>query len=720
MRLVIAEKRSVALAIAQALDPNPQQSDDYIQADGNLVSWAQGHLVDLTEPDGYEQWSDPHWSMGQLPIIPQQWKWKIRSEKGAGSRYRTLVSLMRRPDVDTLVNACDPDREGEGIFHRIVAHSGIHKPALRLWVASLDEHAIRSAWQGMKPIHDYQGLAAASDARAKSDWLIGMNATRAYTLTYRQRLNVGRVQTPTLAMIVARDEQIAGHKPTLFWTVIADMGGWHLTSSRIDSQAVAENLCAEAENGVFRILKTERKTVHDKPPRLYDLTSLQKDMSRLHGMTAAATLAALQHLYELKLATYPRTDSQYITGDDLPMLQQLTGSQRIVQGFVDRHTLTPAPRLELTVNDGKVAGHTAILPTLQLDGSRLAGLTDGERHVAVRIVRRMWEAIGDDHTHLVTTVEAQLDGGNDMIWTSRSDETIRPGWKGISPEPAVAAEENNDETDPVRSVIPANLTDGIITGPVGPVTVKQGETKPPKPYTEATLLSAMEHASRTLEDKNLKHALDDDALHSGGIGTPATRAGIIEQLVSGRYVERKGKQLRSTDKGRLLISVVTPELKDVALTARWEQTLTDLAESRDNIDGIERDFLSQVASLCEAIPEKAEASLAHVPRPAQTDKESFGACPRCGKPVIKTGSLWQCSSNKSEKTADGEWKQTEGCGFKIFGTLSGKKLTDATIRKLLAGKQTRVSGFVSRRTGKGFDAILAIDPERGVRMQFDR
>lgn len=720
MRLVIAEKRSVALAIAQAIDPSPQQADGYMIAGDNLVSWAQGHLVDLVEPNGYEQWSDAHWAMEQLPIIPQQWKWKITEERGAGNRYRLLVSLMRRNDVDTIVNACDPDREGEGIFHRIVTYSGIHKPALRLWVASLDEQAIRSAWDKMQPIGDYYGLAAASDARAKADWLIGMNATRAYTLTYRQRLNVGRVQTPTLAMIVTRDEQIAGHKPTLFWTVIADMGGWHLTSPRIDSQTIAENLRSETNNGVFHMMKVERKTMQDKPPHLYDLTSLQKDMSRLHGMTAAATLTALQHLYELKLATYPRTDSQYITSDDLPMLQHLMSTGRLVQGFVDHRTLTPAPRLELTVNDTKVAGHTAILPTLQLDSEKLNTLTNDEQRVMIQVVRRMWEAVGDDHTHLVTSVEAQLNSDTGMIWTSRSDETIKPGWTSISPKPATAEDDNTDATDPVRSIIPANLSVGIDTRPVGLAIVKQGETKPPKPYTEATLLSAMEHASRTLEDKELKHALDDDALHSGGIGTPATRASIIEQLVSGRYVERKGKQLRSTHKGQLLVNAVAPELKDVALTARWEQTLTDLTETHDNIDNLEHEFLTQVAALCESIPAKAEASLARVPRPSKADKDSFGVCPRCGKPVIKTGSLWQCSSNKNEKTADGKWQQIDGCGFKIYSTLSGKKLTDAIVRKLLEGKQTRVSGFVSKRTGKGFTAILALDSERGVRMQFDK
>ena len=299
------------------------------------------------------------------------------------------------------------------IFRRIADMEGSHKPELRLWVASLEAEAIQSAWRAMKPESEYQGLAWSAEIRSKADWLIGMNASRAYSLLYNARFSVGRVQTPTLAMIAERDRQIRNHKPVPFWTVIADMGGWRLSSERIDSKDAAMLLCGQAEHGRFRIMSVNRRRVNDRPPRLYDLTGLQKDMSRLHGMTAARTLQALQHLYELKLATYPRTDSRYITHDDLETLTALLESGRLAHGFVTREGIPGHPRPELAVNDAKVAGHTAILPTMQLDAGKLEGLDDDERKVMTRIVRRMWEAVGDDHVHIVTEVKARLSDDTD-------------------------------------------------------------------------------------------------------------------------------------------------------------------------------------------------------------------------------------------------------------------------------------------------------------------
>ena len=326
MRLVIAEKHSVAQAIGQALGDS-ESHDGYITAGGVLISWAQGHLVGLAMPDAYqgEAWADPHWSMESLPVAPAAWKWAVSHEKGADKRYRELVALASRDDVDELVNACDPDREGEAIFRRVMEHAGIDKPSLRLWVASLDEHAIRDAWRSMRPESDYRGLGDAADARAKADWLVGMNASRAHTVAYRRRLSVGRVQTPTLAMVADRDRQIAHHVEKPFWKVVVPMGGWTLTGERLDDRTDAEALksIVDAPDFTFQVFSVQRRTVHERPPRLYDLTGLQKDMSRLHGLTAARTLAALQSLYEKRLATYPRTDSQYITHDDLDTLRDL-------------------------------------------------------------------------------------------------------------------------------------------------------------------------------------------------------------------------------------------------------------------------------------------------------------------------------------------------------------------------------------------------------------
>lgn len=735
MRLVIAEKHSVAQAIGQALG-GMENHDGYITAGGSLISWAQGHLVNLAMPDAYqgEAWADPHWSMESLPIAPAAWKWAVSHEKGADKRYRELVALASRDDVDELVNACDPDREGEAIFRRVMEHAGIDKPALRLWVASLDEHAIRDAWNGMRPESDYQGLGDAADARSKADWLVGMNASRAHTVAYRRRLSVGRVQTPTLAMVVDRDARIAGHVAKPFWRVEAPMGGWKLAGERLDKREDAETLLriVNSDDFAFSIFKAERKQQHDAPPRLYDLTGLQKDMSRLHGLTAARTLAALQSLYEKKLATYPRTDSQYITHDDLDTLRGLTEGDRLVNGFIEPAAKPERPRLELTVNDAKVAGHTAILPTMQADKAALDELGDDERLVLVRVARRMWEAVGDDYVHDVTNVVANIDPHwcekhpdegrllpeGECRFTSRSDQPVSLGWHAIEHDGPQEDQDDNDEA--AGNIIPANLVTGVSIAPVPQcgATLSEGQTKPPKPFTEATLLAAMEHASRWVEDKELKAALDDDESHSGGIGTPATRANIIEQLVHAGYMERKGRQLRSTAEGRLLVKVVTPELRDVKLTAQWESMLSAIEHGQGDEDA----FLRQIGRMCAGLPARVRTMAASDEgvKAVETARaqNSCGPCPRCGKPVVKTGSIWQCSTNKSRKTEDGRWVQAAGCGFKLFGQVAGKKLTDSMVRRLLAGRKVKASGLKSR-AGKTFDAYLLIDRIKGVRLDFD-
>ena len=326
-------------------------------------------------------------------------------EKGADRQYGIVSELMRRDDVEALVNACDPDREGEAIFRRIVRHAGIRKPMSRLWVASLEEDAIRDAIRSMRPEDDYQGLADSAMIRAKADWLIGMNASRAYSLVYNARFTVGRVQTPTLAMVVDRDRQIEHHVAQPFWRISAPMGGWTLTSERIADHAFAKRMLeiVNAPDFSFLIEQVERRRERVAPPHLYDLTGLQKDMSRLHGLTAARTLAALQSLYERKLATYPRTDSQYITHDDLDMLRDLVSDGR-ADGFIDPQTRPGSPRLDLTVDDGKVAGHTAILPTSRVTRDTFDALSEDERLVLTRVVRRMWEAVSDDYVHDVAAV----------------------------------------------------------------------------------------------------------------------------------------------------------------------------------------------------------------------------------------------------------------------------------------------------------------------------
>lgn len=336
MRLVIAEKRSVAFAIAQALG-GVRQGDGYVSAGGALISWAQGHLVELSDPEEYSDmpWSAHKWTMESLPIDPKSWRWRLSGAKGAAQRYRSLVELLRSDKVTELVNACDPDREGEAIFRRILMAAKVSKPSLRLWVASLDEQAIRDAWNRMRPESDYDGLAAAADARAKADWLVGMNASRAHTLAWHRSLSLGRVRTPTLTMVVQRDLAIESHKPTPFWRLIVPMDGWTLESGKIEDQVMARRILADAMGLPVEILEVRRRREHAKPPTLFDLTGLQKAMSDRHGLTAEQTLDCLQHLYEMKVATYPRTDSKYITHDDVDGLKELL-QPKYALGFLDQ------------------------------------------------------------------------------------------------------------------------------------------------------------------------------------------------------------------------------------------------------------------------------------------------------------------------------------------------------------------------------------------------
>ena len=636
--------------------------------------------------------------------------------------------------MDLLVNACDPDREGEAIFRRIIHHAGVNKPTRRLWVASLEEEAIRQALAAMKPEGDYRGLADSAMIRAKADWLIGMNASRAYSLVYNTRFTVGRVQTPTLAMIVERDRQIESHKPTPFWKVVAPMGSWTLTGTHLENHGTAEALLeiVNQPDFAFGIYAVKRHRQHDAPPRLYDLTNLQKDMSKLHGLTAAHTLTALQSLYEQRLTTYPRTDSRFITHDDLDALRKLTNGDRLASGFLDPAVRPAQPRLELTVNDAKVTGHTAILPTLQASGETLGQLGDDKRLVLTRVVRRMWEAVADDHVHDVTLVVANIDpdydeshpnllriSEADSRFTSCSDQTISLGWKGIEPTKTQEHDGGEDEEDaPAGNLIPVNLATGANAMPMprSGARLVEGKIKPPKPYTEATLLAAMEHASRLLDDAGLKAALDDDESHSGGIGMPATRADVIEKLIRSAYVERKGKQLRSTEQGRNLINVVALRLKDVALTAEMEQVLSDVEHGNADPTQTESRFRAFAAGIPADAQSTAEPELVQARRSRVT--ESFGPCPRCGQPVVKTGKVWQCSTNKREKQPDGTWKDAGGCGWKLFSTIAGKTLTDANARRFLADGRIRLKGFISK-AGRKFDAMLILDKEGGARFKFN-
>lgn len=713
MELIIAEKPSVGQAIAQALPGTTTRGDGCLAAGGRIISWAQGHLVDLDMPEQYKgrPWAAREWRIEDLPIDPgDDWQWHVGTGKGEGRQYRILASLMRRKDIDSIVNACDPDREGEAIFRRIIRQAGCTKPAKRLWAASLDKEAITKAFTHMRDESDYDGLADAADARAKADWLVGMNASRAYTILYNRRMSVGRVQTPTLALVAGRDRRIRDHVAKPYWTVQVDMGTYTLTSEQLDSRDKAQNLLASAVSEGFDIEDVARTRERTAPPRLYDLTGLQKDMNKASGMTAAATLEAMQALYEAKLVTYPRTDSQYITHDDLDGLRSLTATGRLVEGFIGQRPETTEP--EQVVNDGKVQGHTAILPTSRLDAAALGRLGQDQKQVAVRIVRRMWEATGAPYVHDRAKVKARIRTMGGITFTASADIPVEQGWHAIDP----GMHHHKDQGR--REIIPDNLTAGAhADAPWDPGNsvgkVAEGRTAPPKRFTEATLLAAMEHASRFVDEDRLKQALDDDETHSGGIGTPATRAAIIEKLIGSGYIARHGRTLESTPEGRTLVDVVAKELTDVKTTADWEETFTRIEHGEQGED----EFMRRIRTYAARIPEQARAHL-DTTRVKKTEAgEAYGTCPRCGAPVTRRGRTWTCSTNKRERRADGTWVQTKGCGWRMFTLIAGKTLTDQQCRRLLDGRPVKASGFKSRK-GARFSATLRIDRDRGVAMSF--
>ena len=726
MRLIIAEKHSVARAIAQAIGGGTEQ-DGHIRCKDNIVTWAQGHLVDLMPPDEYQDGRWKRWDLTSLPIDPHPgWRWKLSSAHGAARQYRVIDRLIHSGQCDSIVNACDPDREGEAIFRRIVMHAHADCPVMRLWVPSLEGHAIRQALGSMKPANDYQGLADAADLRAKADWLIGMNATRAYSVLAGTHMSVGRVQTPTLWMVVDRDDRISRHVSEPYWTVRIPMGGWTLTGPRHTDSSDADtlaNLFADGGEPV-NIVDVEHAKRHEKPPRLYDLTTLQQDMNSRYGMPASRTLDALQHLYENKLATYPRTDSRYITGADLDTLNRLLNGNWRVDGFINPEARPTNPRTQLVVDDSKVAGHTAILPTENVNADILGALEDGERLVLIRIVARMWESVAEDAIHHIIRVTAHPAGHGDILLTATMDTTVVQGWKAISQQHEKSSGEDGGgrvDDDGHSGMTDGFIPDAVVAGAVittaGTAEIHEGSTKPPKPFTEASLLSAMEHASRYLEDKDLKAALDDDTSHSGGIGTPATRAGIIEQLLSNGYLERGGKTITSTSKGRILIDMVAPMHRDPATTARMEQALNQVEHGQ--LDPMQ--VLDQFRLEAARIPRQAQDIFRGNPDIASRlhATEEYGGCPKCGNPVIKRGKTWQCSTNRQSRDDAGTWTRTAGCGWTLWPIIAGRNLTDANVRSLLSEERIRLTGFRAK-TGKKFSADLVIDPERGAVLDFDR
>lgn len=549
-RLVIAEKPSVAQSLSAVLGA-ANRKDGYLEGGGYLVSWCFGHLAELSDASAYNP-DYAKWRYEDLPILPEKWQYSVAADKK--KQFALLKKLMERPDVTEVVNACDAGREGEVIFRTVYDLTGYKKPMLRLWISSMEDAAIREGFASLRPGSDYDGLYASALCRSKADWLVGINATRLFSVLYHRTLNIGRVMSPTLALSVQREAEISAFKPVPFYTPILEGGGFSATGEKCARKEQAQAVADACKGQAACIRAVERKEKTEKPPALYDLTTLQRDANRQLGYTAQQTLDYLQALYEKKLCTYPRTDSRYLTADMEGTVPALAAAAANICG-------TDAPDHVLAAqvcNSAKVTDHHAIVPTEGAGRADVEGLPAGEREILRLAARQLLCATGAPYRYEETAVTLDC-GGN--LFLAKGKAVTDPGWKAWQREKADPAKE---------SVLPDGLTEGQ-TIPVTAVTIKEGKTTAPKHYTEDTLLSAMETAGAK--------EMTEDAERKD-IGNPATRAGILEKLVSAGFVERK-KQKKATNLiptqiGVSLITVLPEPLQAPLLTAEWEHQLKEV------------------------------------------------------------------------------------------------------------------------------------------------
>lgn len=692
MKLVIAEKPSVAQAIAHVLGATARK-DGYTEGGGWLVSWCVGHLVGLAPADAYNE-KYAKWAYDDLPIVPECWQYTADRDKE--KQLAVLRALMGREDVDAVVCATDAGREGQLIFQLVYDFCGCQKPTLRLWISSMEESAIKDGFAALNDGAAYDSLYRSALCRAQADWLIGINATRLFSVLYGATLNVGRVQSPTLALLVQREAEIAGFKKRKFYTVLLCAGELTAEGDRLESKQAAEDMRAACGGKTATVEKVERKERAELPPKLYDLTTLQREANRLHGFTAQQTLDYTQSLYEKKLVTYPRTDSRYLTEDmaaGLPALvEAVAGALPFMAGR------GPSARLETTINAGrvvdssKVSDHHAIIPTPSMPGADLAALPAGEKAVLLLIAARLLCAVGEKYV-TAETVAALSCGGHSF--TAKGRTVTATGWKSIDAAFRATLKEKPDE-DKEAPPLP-ELTEGQAVPRVN-ASVREGTTAPPKHFTEDTLLSSMETAGA--EDM-LAGGLRPEDAERKGLGTPATRASIIEKLVKTGFVERKAKQLLPTPKGAALIGVLPELIKSPALTAEWEHKLKQV--ERGELDAT--DFMAGIAALTAQLvtdygklPDGADLSL------FQPVKKAVGTCPRCGGRVVEGKKGFTC--------------ENRACGFALwkenrFFTAKKKELTAKIAAALLKEGRAALPGCHSEKTGKTYDAIVILDDTGG-------
>lgn len=683
MYLVIAEKPSVSQTLAKILSAG-EREDGYFKGKDCIVSWCLGHLAEYVSPEAYDSRYEK-WQFSDLPIFPEDWRLAVAKDKKA--QFAVLKKLLNRKDLDYVVNACDAGREGELIFKRVYDMSGSKIPVKRLWISSMEDSAIREGFANLRDGREYADLCEAAVCRAKADWLIGMNATRAFTTKYYKRLTVGRVQTPTLAMLVERQDAIDGFVKEAYYKVTVEGGGICAVSENIskeaDSLALAEQ-CSGKPAVVSSIEKIRKK---NKPPKLYDLTTLQREANRFFGYTAQETLKELQALYEARLVTYPRTDSQYITADMEQTAVELLELLPEMLPFLQ--TVSIGRNVGRIINNDRVTDHHALLPTKEAVKQDFEELSEKQRNIFWLIGQRLAQAVSEECVFEDAVVTLLCEGHE---FVAKGKAIIQSGYKEVENAFRHAVQKGKpagqDQTEDTLS-IPEELCEGM---EISEVTAESSRhfTSPPKAYSEDTLLAAMERAG--------KEEFEDDT-EKKGLGTPATRASIIEKLVSSGYAKRSGKQIIPTADGKALIAVLPEYLKSAAMTAEWENRL--LLMEKGQIDSAE--FLQGITDLIEKMLKEC-SGISGEEQWRFNQKEEIGICPVCGSPVYEGKKNFYCGSRECSFSL---WKENRYLA-------SMKKLVDKKMAAdLLKKGRTHVNDLYSQRTGKIFAADLLMAVEDG-------
>ncbi|EEA83033.1 DNA topoisomerase [[Clostridium] nexile DSM 1787] len=689
MILVIAEKPSVGAAIGKVLGASSRK-DGYLEGNNYIVSWCVGHLVGLADASSYDE-RFAKWRYSDLPIVPEEWLFEVPKDKQ--KQFKVLRDLMRDKRVTELVCATDAGREGELIFRLVYKKAGCTKPFKRLWISSLEDSAIREGFAHLRDSGDYDRLYEAALARSKADWIVGINGTRLFSTLYHKKLVVGRVQTPTLAMLVEREGKISTfHKEKYFNVHISkDNLTADLEKVKTEDEANAIAAACDKKQAVVSSLKKETKTVN--PPKLYDLTTLQREANRYYGFTAQQTLDLVQSLYEKKLLTYPRTDSQFITED-------MEGTARQVIGIVCRKMplfegITHEPDIGRITNNAKVTDHHAIILTAQLEKQDLAVLPETEQKVIRLVAMRLLCATGEKHIYDETSLTLTCEG---YEFKAKGKTIVQDGWKAVERRFKETLK-SKEKDEPERSLPSLNENDEI---PSVNASVTEHYTSPPKPYTEDSLLSAMETAG---------NAEFDDDTEKKGLGTPATRAGIIEKLVKGGFVERKGKSLVPTKDGNNLVCVLPEQITSPSMTAEWENTLMQIERGNADADKFLSGIVGMTSELVKAYPFLSDAKANRF----DTGRESIGKCPRCGSPVYVGKGNYYCSNKECSFCM---WEDNK------FFTSKKKKLTKKIAAELLDKGWCRVTGLYTPKRPQLYDAVIRLDDTGGkyvsFKMEFDK